>query len=328
MLCSYRDRITCRGCYSGCRCPAAFLINSEEPGRHRPHDNYRVSQSSTYQCCTDIPMQPASLDIWDKKYRLKRKDGEPVDRDHRRHLPARRPGAGRGRGHAGTARALVRASFCGRCATVPSRPGASSPMPAPWNTNPPPPPSTAPCPAPCRFHGRHPRQGARGRPDAEGRLRHRLRVLHPAPAGAPMSPAPAPIPPARCRSWISTTRCVSPCPLPAADAVRRWPPSMSAIRMCMDFIRAKREDGRLRQFNLSLLITTRIHGGRQERRRLAAGVSRSPRRKQTMATRSERRTAQVVWREWPLPRAIRRQQCRARWPARSTRPFRRGACGT
>ena len=25
-------------------------------------------------------LQPASLDIWDKKYRLKRKDGEPVDR--------------------------------------------------------------------------------------------------------------------------------------------------------------------------------------------------------------------------------------------------------
>jgi len=27
----------------------------------------------------DIALQPASLDIWDKKYRLKRKDGEPVD---------------------------------------------------------------------------------------------------------------------------------------------------------------------------------------------------------------------------------------------------------
>jgi len=27
----------------------------------------------------DIPFQPASLDIWDKKYRLKAKDGTPVD---------------------------------------------------------------------------------------------------------------------------------------------------------------------------------------------------------------------------------------------------------
>ena len=30
---------------------------------------------------TDIPMQPASDDIWDKKYRLKTKQGEPVDAD-------------------------------------------------------------------------------------------------------------------------------------------------------------------------------------------------------------------------------------------------------
>ena len=28
-----------------------------------------------------IPLQPASLDIWDKKYRLKTKKGEPVDRE-------------------------------------------------------------------------------------------------------------------------------------------------------------------------------------------------------------------------------------------------------
>ena len=29
----------------------------------------------------DIPLQPASLDIWDKKYRLKTKQGDPVDAD-------------------------------------------------------------------------------------------------------------------------------------------------------------------------------------------------------------------------------------------------------
>src|SRR5687767_14251342 len=29
----------------------------------------------------DIPLQPASYDIWDKKYRLKSKTGEPVDRE-------------------------------------------------------------------------------------------------------------------------------------------------------------------------------------------------------------------------------------------------------
>ena len=29
----------------------------------------------------DIPMQPASVDIWDKKYRLKTKQGEALDAD-------------------------------------------------------------------------------------------------------------------------------------------------------------------------------------------------------------------------------------------------------
>jgi hypothetical protein len=33
-----------------------------------------------------IPYQEASLDIWDKKYRLTSKDGEPLDRKHGRHL--------------------------------------------------------------------------------------------------------------------------------------------------------------------------------------------------------------------------------------------------
>lgn len=33
------------------------------------------------QTAQDIPLQPASYDIWDKKYRLKTKEGEPVDKD-------------------------------------------------------------------------------------------------------------------------------------------------------------------------------------------------------------------------------------------------------
>src|SRR5438309_1213555 len=36
---------------------------------------------------------------------------------------------------------------------------------------------------------------------------------------------------ARCRSWISSTRCASPFPRPAVAAERRWAPSMSGIRM-------------------------------------------------------------------------------------------------
>ena len=33
-----------------------------------------------------IPFQEASLDIWDKKYRLSSKDGQPLDAQHGRHL--------------------------------------------------------------------------------------------------------------------------------------------------------------------------------------------------------------------------------------------------
>src|SRR5580658_4664080 len=38
----------------------------------------QIVQSEAAQ---DIAMQPASKDIWDKKYRLKSKRGEPVDKD-------------------------------------------------------------------------------------------------------------------------------------------------------------------------------------------------------------------------------------------------------
>jgi ribonucleoside-diphosphate reductase alpha chain len=75
------------------------------------------------------------------------------------------------------------------------------------------------------------------------------------PRGAYVSGAGAYTSRARCRSWISTTRCASPCPRPAAGAARRWARSTSAIPDVLEFIRAKRENGRLRQFNLSLLIT-------------------------------------------------------------------------
>ena len=137
-----------------------------------------------------------------------------------------------------------------------------------------------------RLDGRHPGQGARGGPHAEGRLRHRLRILDAAPARRVRRRAPARTRPARCRSWISTTRCASPCRRPAAAAARRWARSTSAIRTCKEFIRAKREDGRLRQFNLSLLITDGFMDAVERRQRLAAGV---PAARQGTATRRSRR---------------------------------------
>ena len=40
-----------------------------------------VQLQTHYPVVSDIPMQPASLDIWDKKYRLKSKTGETLDQD-------------------------------------------------------------------------------------------------------------------------------------------------------------------------------------------------------------------------------------------------------
>ena len=40
-----------------------------------------VRLESVTQSVTDIPLQPASKDIWDKKYRLKSKTGELVDQE-------------------------------------------------------------------------------------------------------------------------------------------------------------------------------------------------------------------------------------------------------
>ena len=123
-----------------------------------------------------IPFQEASLDIWDKKYRLTAKDGTPIDatmddtykrvaraladveredvREHwyERFLWALRRGRDSRRPHhlqRRRARAQAR-HLDDQLHRVRHHP---------------------------RLDGRHPGQGARGRPHAEGRLRHRLRIL-------------------------------------------------------------------------------------------------------------------------------------------------------
>ena len=71
-----------------------------------------------------------------------------------------------------------------------------------------------------------------------------------------MYQGPVPIPPDRYPLWISLTPCVSRCHPPVADAAPRWAPFDISHPDIIDFVRAKREDGRLRQFNLSCLVTS------------------------------------------------------------------------
>ena len=92
----------------------------------------------------DIALQEASLNIWDTKYRLKTKSGEPVDRDidgtYERVAKALAAVE-----EPRQARRVVRASSSGRCSAVRFRPAASRRTPAPSTTSPRPRRSTARC---------------------------------------------------------------------------------------------------------------------------------------------------------------------------------------
>ena len=94
----------------------------------------------------------------------------------------------------------------------------------------------------------------------------------------------------------------------------------------MDFIRAKRENGRLRQFNLSLLVTDEfIEAVREDREwQLAFPISRAntSRRQHDLRRSASLRLARVAGREGYV-------STRRAWsPARSTRRCRPGGCGT
>ncbi len=67
----------------------------------------------------------------------------------------------------------------------------------------------------------------------------------------------------------------------------------------MDFIRAKREDGRLRQFNLSLLITDEFMHAVEEDQdwKLAFPITKKEAKSDNINTND---SSKVVWRDWPI----------------------------
>ena len=128
-----------------------------------------------------IPFQEASLDIWDKKYRLTAKDGTPIDKsmddtykrvaraladvereEVREHWYERFLWALRRGRHPRRPRHLQRRRAGAQARHVHDQLHGVRHHP--------------------RLDGRHPEEGARGRAHAEGRLRHRLRAFDAAPA--------------------------------------------------------------------------------------------------------------------------------------------------
>jgi len=94
----------------------------------------------------EIPIQPVSLDIWDKKYRLKTKQGDNVDAD----MDASFSRVARALADVETTeekRAEWHEKFLWALRAVRFLPAASPPTPVLWSTNLPLLPLTAPFPA-------------------------------------------------------------------------------------------------------------------------------------------------------------------------------------
>jgi ribonucleoside-diphosphate reductase alpha chain len=57
----------------------APLISDTAAKENRLMKTAHLQPADRPTTAADVPMQPASWDIWDKKYRLKAKDGRPID---------------------------------------------------------------------------------------------------------------------------------------------------------------------------------------------------------------------------------------------------------
>src|SRR5690606_8895394 len=168
---------------------------------------------------------------------------------------------------------------CGRCARAASRRAALRPMPGPRSTSPPPRPSTA-------------RSRARSAIPWTTSWRRSMRPRGAYVSGAgPYTSGPLSF------MDIYDKMCFT-----VSSAGGRRGAQMGTFDIghpdVMDFVRAKREAGRLRQFNLSLLITDEFMDAVKENRqwRLAFPVTRQEVEQDGLDLADPEK---VVWREWP-----------------------------
>ena len=249
---------------------------------------------------SEIPLQDASVDIWDKKYRLKRKDGVPVDgtidetyqRVARALSDVEETAEKRSHWYEQFLWALRHGAIpAGR---ITSNAGALEHKPATSTIN-------------CTVSG-----------TIEDSMDNILERVHEAgltlkagcgigyefstlrPRGAYVSGAGAYTSGPLSFMDIYDKMCFT-----VSSAGGRRGAQMATFDVghpdVMDFIRAKREDGRLRQFNLSLLITQEFMEAvtRDADWKLAFPLNREEAEDESIDLYD---TNQVVWREWPTHR--------------------------
>ncbi|MGB5541426.1 MAG: adenosylcobalamin-dependent ribonucleoside-diphosphate reductase [Gammaproteobacteria bacterium] len=245
---------------------------------------------------TEIPMQPASQDIWEKKYRLKAKDGTPVDETiddtYKRVARALADVEATPEAREAWYREFLWALRHGAipAGRITSNAGAQEHKPATSTIN-------------CTVSG-----------IVKDSMNNILEKVHEAgltlkagcgigyefstlrPRGAYVSGAGAYTSGPLSFMDIYDKMCFT-----VSSAGGRRGAQMATFDVghpdVMDFIRAKREDGRLRQFNLSLLITTEFMDAVQNDAewKLAFPISRQEQEEGIDLNNPE----QVIWREWP-----------------------------
>jgi ribonucleoside-diphosphate reductase alpha chain len=245
---------------------------------------------------TEIPMQPASQDIWEKKYRLKAKDGTPVDETidatYQRVARALADVEATPEAREAWYREFLWALRHGAipAGRITSNAGAQEHKPATSTIN-------------CTVSG-----------IVKDSMNNILEKVHEAgltlKAGCGIGYEFSTLRPKG--AYVSVAGAYTSGPLSFMDIYDKMCFTVSSAggrrgaQMAtfdvghpdvMDFIRAKREDGRLRQFNLSLLITTEFMDAVQNDAdwKLAFPISRQEQEEGIDLNNPE----QVIWREWP-----------------------------